>query len=159
MNLELYLGGSGGITGARPLAAGPAAPQPKSARSVRRGPTPAELESINHVVSRLNHYSGRSYRPDKRATQNFILPLLRDGYSEHDLCLVVWNEAYRLGRDPDYQRFIQPSTLFGPKKFEERLVAAKAEDAKVRRDTERAKQTGEGGVEWLKGVLEGGGGK
>lgn len=124
-----------GVQGEGSLAAGPAAAQPSSGR--KRGkskkpsdPTPAEQASLEVVIAKLNKATGREYSPDTKEHTARLLRLLRDGYSELDLRLVIWSKTAEWRDKPEMEPFLRPSTLFGPKNFAEYVVQARAEWAK-----------------------------
>ncbi len=84
-----------------------------------------------HVLNHLNQVSGSRYQKSKTSLEN-IRARLREGYSVHDLQLVIdlkhehWN-----GNDDQYQ-YMRPETLFGPKKFEGYLQSATRWESKGR---------------------------
>lgn len=83
------------------------------------------------VLTHLNQVSGSRYQKSKTSLEN-IRARLREGYSVHDLTLVIdlkhehWN-----GNDAQYQ-YMRPETLFGPKKFESYLQSATRWEGKGR---------------------------
>ncbi|MBY7248380.1 conserved phage C-terminal domain-containing protein [Enterobacter roggenkampii] len=83
------------------------------------------------VLTHLNQVSGSRYQKSKTSLEN-IRARLREGYSVHDLQLVIdlkhehWN-----GNDDQYQ-YMRPETLFGPKKFESYLQSATRWESKGR---------------------------
>ncbi|MCV2510178.1 conserved phage C-terminal domain-containing protein [Leclercia pneumoniae] len=83
------------------------------------------------VLTHLNQVSGSRYQKSKTSLEN-IRARLREGYSVHDLQLVIdlkhehWN-----GNDDQYQ-YMRPETLFGPKKFEGYLQSATRWESKGR---------------------------
>lgn len=127
-------GGAGGSS----LAAGPAASQPigrTRSKPKPSDPTADERIVIERVLGKLSTNSGRSYaavHSSGKLTGNgrMVLSLLRAGHTEDDLRLVVWECSVRWAKDEQWNRYLQPSTLFGPVKFDERLALAKGEWAK-----------------------------
>lgn len=83
------------------------------------------------VLTHLNQVSGSRYQKSKTSLEN-IRARLREGYSVHELQLVIdlkhehWN-----GNDQQYQ-YMRPETLFGPKKFEAYLQSATRWESKGR---------------------------
>ena len=83
------------------------------------------------VLTHLNQVSGSRYQKSQTSLEN-IRARLREGYSVHDLQLVIdlkhehWN-----GNDDQYQ-YMRPETLFGPKKFESYLQSATRWESKGR---------------------------
>ncbi len=96
-------------------------------------PDPEVLITDNaiRVLTHLNQVSGSRYQKSKTSLEN-IRARLREGYSVHELQLVIdlkhehWN-----GNDQQYQ-YMRPETLFGPKKFEAYLQSATRWESKGR---------------------------
>jgi uncharacterized phage protein (TIGR02220 family) len=99
--------------------------RPKLKRPAR-GPTPDELATVERVLGKLSERARRSYSPDTQAHAKLVLRLLRDGHSERDLRLVVWDRGNAWADDPKMDPYLRPSTLFGPQKFPEYLAEATA---------------------------------
>ncbi|QBX86412.1 conserved phage C-terminal domain-containing protein [Enterobacter roggenkampii] len=75
------------------------------------------------VLTHLNQVSGSRYQKSKTPLEN-IRARLREGYSVHDLQLVIdLKHEHWSGNDDQYQ-YMRPETLFGPKKFESYLQSA-----------------------------------
>jgi uncharacterized phage protein (TIGR02220 family) len=103
----------------------------RQARHRRKKPKPAdptadEKASVEAVLGKLSERSGRDYRPTTLIHARRIVRLLRDGYSELDLRMVVWDRANRWSDDERMNEYLRPSTLFGPEKFADYLAEAKA---------------------------------
>lgn len=96
-------------------------------------PTAEEFGIVERVIAKLNERSGREFEASSKETQRLIVRLLRDGRSEHDLRLVVWDRANEWADDPEKAEWLRPSTLFGPEKFSDRLAEAKAKWAAAER--------------------------
>jgi uncharacterized phage protein (TIGR02220 family) len=97
-------------------------------------PTPEQLAIVERVISRLNERSGRAFEASAKPTQRLIVRLLRDGYSEEDLRLVVWDRASEWAHDDEKAQWLRPTTLFGPEKFPDRVAEARAAWSKFQRE-------------------------
>ena len=83
------------------------------------------------VLTHLNQVSGSRYQKSKTSLEN-IRARLREGYSVHDLQLVIdLKHEHWSGNDDQYQ-YMRPETLFGPKKFESYLQSASRWESKGR---------------------------
>lgn len=83
------------------------------------------------VLTHLNQVSGSRYQKSKTSLEN-IRARLREGYSVHDLQLVIdLKHEHWIGNDDQYQ-YMRPETLFGPKKFESYLQSAARWESKGR---------------------------
>ncbi|WP_427034419.1 conserved phage C-terminal domain-containing protein [Enterobacter cloacae] len=83
------------------------------------------------VLTHLNQVSGSRYKKSKTSLEN-IRARLREGYSVHDLQLVIdLKHEHWSGNDDQYQ-YMRPETLFGPKKFESYLQSATRWESKGR---------------------------
>lgn len=83
------------------------------------------------VLTHLNKVSGSRYQKSKTSLEN-IRARLREGYSVHDLQLVIdLKHEHWSGNDDQYQ-YMRPETLFGPKKFESYLQSAARWESKGR---------------------------
>ncbi|HEE9789222.1 TPA: conserved phage C-terminal domain-containing protein [Enterobacter soli] len=83
------------------------------------------------VLTHLNQVSGSRYQKSKTSLEN-IRARLREGYSVHDLQLVIdLKHEHWSGNDDQYQ-YMRPETLFGPKKFESYLQSAARWESKGR---------------------------
>jgi uncharacterized phage protein (TIGR02220 family) len=88
------------------------------------GASPEERGVVERVLKRLSERAQRSYSPEAHA--KLLLRLLRDGHSEDDLRLVVWDRANEWAGDARMDYCVRPSTLFGPQGFAEKLAHARA---------------------------------
>jgi uncharacterized phage protein (TIGR02220 family) len=104
----------------------PAAPARGRSSRKPKAPTEAELGIVERVLGKLTERSGRTYDPKTAGHSQRILRLLHEGYTEDDLRVVVWDRGNAWADDPKFSQYLQPSTLFGPDKFAERLVLARA---------------------------------
>ena len=83
------------------------------------------------VLTHLNQVSGSRYQKSKTSLEN-IRARLREGYSVHELQLVIdLKHEHWKGNDDQYQ-YMRPETLFGPKKFEGYLQSATRWEGKGR---------------------------
>lgn len=83
------------------------------------------------VLTHLNQVSGSRYQKSKTSLEN-IRARLREGYSVHELQLVIdLKHEHWKGNDDQYQ-YMRPETLFGPKKFEGYLQSASRWEGKGR---------------------------
>ena len=74
------------------------------------------LEIINY----LNLKTNKNFKPNAKATQDFIKARLKDGYSIDDFKKVIDNKCYQwLGTEQE--QYLRPETLFRPSHFESYL--------------------------------------
>lgn len=103
--------------------------QPKRGRKPKpkaSDPTPDETPAVERVLAKLSDRAKRTYRPTTTAWAKLVVRLLRDGYTETQMRTVIWHQANEWESDPRMQKFLRPSTLFGPEKFPEYLAEAEA---------------------------------
>lgn len=108
---------------------GPAKPKRKS-----NGITPDERAAADRVLEKLRQRSGRDYRADVHVEA--VVARMRDGNTEYDCKLVVWDRANDWSGDEKMDQYLRPSTLFGRQKFPDYLAAARASHAEVQREKE-----------------------
>lgn len=110
------------------LAARPTASPPNGHRGRKKpkpaDPTPVERESAAKVLAKLNQRSGRLFASETHVRR--VVRLLRQGHSEQDLRLVVWDRANHWAADEKMAEYLRPVTLFGAEKFPDYLAEAKA---------------------------------
>lgn len=81
----------------------------------------------------LNKVTGRSFK-NIQSNQKLVAARLNAGYTKMDLKMVIdYKTAERKGTD--YEKYLQPSTLFRPSKFDEYLNQAKLAISKQRTKT------------------------
>ena len=100
----------------------------KEKRNVGTGkPSPNPLSStVERTIHRLNELSGKSYRPESKAVNQYLLARLKDGVAEDDVLAVVEDRWRRWGNHEKMREHFNPVTLFRPSKFEKYLTEAKA---------------------------------
>lgn len=98
---------------------------PKKRRKKPTEATEQEQGAAVTVLGKLSERSGREYRPTTSEHVKLIVALLRRGYSESELRLVVWDRSNRWSGDPKMDEYLRPATVFGPEKFADYLAAAK----------------------------------
>ena len=96
----------------------------------------------SEIIQYFNQKMGVRYRGSKNVLKN-IRARLREGVTLDEARLVIdykieeWSET-------DFEKYIQPSTLFRPSHFDEYLVAAKRWEARGRPKIRKRKQEGIG---------------
>jgi len=118
-------------TGGSPVGGVKGGSKPKAKRN---GITPDERAIAERVLAKLRERSGRDYRSDVHVEA--VVHRLRDGNSERDCKLVVWDRANRWAGDPKMDEYVRPATLFGRTKFADYLAEAKAAWDEVEREKE-----------------------
>lgn len=83
-------------------------------------------EAIKVVVEYLNNVTGSKYKLDTKTTTNNISGRLSDGHTISDMLMVIDHKAKEWLHDPRWAKFLRPSTLFQPEKFNGYLLAAKS---------------------------------
>ena len=72
------------------------------------------------IIDYLNFKTNKNYKPNSKATQDFIKARLKDGYSIDDFKKVIDNKCYQwLGTEQE--QYLRPETLFRPSHFESYL--------------------------------------
>lgn len=85
----------------------------------------AEAERITAgLIEFLNRRADRAFTVAKPYVQ-LVKGLVEKGYTDRDIRLVIWHAAKRWKGNPEMEEFLQPSTLFRPKKFHERWDQAR----------------------------------
>ena len=74
------------------------------------------LEIINY----LNLKTNKNFKPNAKATQDFIKARLKDGYSIDDFKKVIDNKCYQW-MGTEQEQYLRPETLFRPSHFESYL--------------------------------------
>jgi len=75
---------------------------------------------IKAVIDHLNKLNGTLYKSNAKSTVKIIEALLKEGYTEEDLKLVITKKVSTWKKDRDMAKYIRPETLFG-NKFESYL--------------------------------------
>lgn len=94
-------------------------------------PDPFSFTIIEKTIRRLNELSGKSYRPDSKVVNQYLLARLKDGATEADVMLVVEDRWRRWGQDEKMREHFNPTTLFRESNFERYLTEAKAGNGKA----------------------------
>ena len=72
------------------------------------------------IIDYLNFKTNKNFKPNAKATQDFIKARLKDGYSIDDFKKVIDNKCYQwLGTEQE--QYLRPETLFRPSHFESYL--------------------------------------
>lgn len=72
------------------------------------------------IIDYLNLKTNKNFKPNAKATQDFIKARLKDGYSIDDFKKVIDNKCYQwLGTEQE--QYLRPETLFRPSHFESYL--------------------------------------
>lgn len=101
----------------------------------------------SQVVSHLNEKAGTKYRAVSARTQKVINARLAEGYTLEDFVTVIDKKcAEWLGTD--WEKFLRPETLFGPK-FENYLNAGSGKEKSDGRAREGTAGTTDGCGSWL----------
>lgn len=82
--------------------------------------TPSET-----VISYLNKLTGSSFSPKREDTVSSISARLKEGFTVDDLLLVVEFKFAEWFKNEEMNQYLRPITLFGKKKFEGYVQAAK----------------------------------
>jgi len=88
--------------------------------------TPKEKSKHVKIIEKLNKLSCKSYKVDGKAAIALISGRFADGFTLEDFYHVIEVKCLDWKTDPQMQKYLRPSTLFAPKKFEEYLNQPKA---------------------------------
>ena len=78
------------------------------------------------ILGYLNQRTGRSYSTDTAAHMRLINGRINDGHGLEDFMLVIDSKVAEWGKDQKMSKYLRPSTLFLPGRFDEYLQAAKS---------------------------------
>lgn len=93
-----------------------------------RAPTAAEREIAERILRKLSERAKRRYTGD--AHVRLVVRLLRQGHTEREIKLVIWDRANEWQGDEKMDRYVRPKTLFAPSNFADYLPEAEAAYAK-----------------------------
>lgn len=82
-----------------------------------------DKENISIIVSYLNEKAGTNYKATTKNTQSSIKARLAEGFTVDDFKIVIDKMCAEWIGDEKMERFLRPSTLFSPSKFEGYLNA------------------------------------
>lgn len=93
--------------------------------SLRRNPmihsekasTPQTVETAMAVIQYLNDVTGKRFQPQATHNVKRVIKLLAQGFSLEDIKDVIRNKTNEWLGGP-YEKYLRPSTLFVPEKFE-----------------------------------------
>lgn len=69
----------------------------------------------DNVIRHLNDKTGSSFSPETVKTSKLIEKRLKEGYTEADLIKAIDIKCSHWMGDADMEKYLRPSTLFGPK--------------------------------------------
>lgn len=81
-------------------------------------------EAVARVIAKLNERTSVQYQANGKSTSALVLGLLKGGYTEADLRLVIWHRAELWLGDAKMSHCLRPSTLFRRSNFEQYLPEA-----------------------------------
>lgn len=87
------------------------------------------------IVNYFNEKAEKRYRTKNEDTKGLIAKLLKAGFTVEDFKTVIDNQVASWKGNPEWEKYLRPSTLFNSKKFENYLNN-KPGDKKQREDTE-----------------------
>lgn len=79
------------------------------------GKANAFSDFVEEVISYLNERTGKKFRTSSKQTRSFIHARVKEGYKLDDFKHVIDVKCEQWLRDPKMSKYLQPSTLFGPK--------------------------------------------
>lgn len=77
-----------------------------------------QVDIAHEIINYLNQKANKNYRATTPATKRLINGRLSDGYTLDDFKRVIDLKVSQWLNDPYWSKFLQPSTLFNPNKFE-----------------------------------------
>lgn len=83
-------------------------------------------DAVGRVIAKLNERTSVQYQASGKSTSALVLGLLKSGYTEADLRLVIWHRAELWLGDAKMSQCLRPSTLFRRSNFEQYLPEAVA---------------------------------
>ena len=72
---------------------------------------------IAEIIAYLNEKTGKNFFSNSRASAELIIARLREGHTAADFRRAIDNKVSRW-KGTDMERFLRPSTLFAPDKFD-----------------------------------------
>lgn len=102
------------------------------------------LEERQQIIDYLNDKAGKNFRYNARETIQFINRLLKEGYTITDFKKVVDNRITVWLVNPDFNVYLNPSTLFRPSNFEKYLndKSIDLKQAETNKDSNKKKHPG-----------------
>lgn len=77
--------------------------------------------NVVEIIDFLNEKANKNFRLAKKETRTLIKNLLQEGFTVDDFKQVINNQVIQWKDNPDWDKYLRPSTLFSPKKFENYL--------------------------------------
>ncbi len=82
---------------------------------------------VVQIIAHLNAKSNKQYRASSKATERLVKSRLREGYTLDDFKNVIDCKANDWVNDPQWHRYLRPSTLFSATNFENYLQESKTD--------------------------------
>lgn len=83
------------------------------------------------IINYLNEKTGKNFKYNSNATNNFIDARLNDGYTVEDFKEVIDNKVYEW-KETEQEQYLRPETLFRPSHFESYLNQGKVKKKKTK---------------------------
>ena len=93
-------------------------PRPEQAKKPQKAKESKADKEAGEVIDYLNIRTGSSYRATTEANIKPIRARLNDGFSVEDCKKVIDTKAGQWLNNPDMVKYLRPTTLFSPSKFE-----------------------------------------
>lgn len=80
-----------------------------------------ELNLVHEIINYLNNKAHKNFKSRSTATRKLINGRLKEGYTLEDFKRVIDVKTQQWLNNPEMNKYLQPSTLFSPSKFENYL--------------------------------------
>lgn len=79
------------------------------------------IDTIKQIIDNLNIITHKNFTTNNEFVNNWIIELLKEGYTLNDFIKVINIKNNEWGDSPDKRKFLRPGTLFNPNNFEKYL--------------------------------------
>lgn len=79
------------------------------------------IDTIKQIIDNLNNITHKNFTTNNEFVNNWIIELLKEGYTLNDFIKVINIKNNEWGDSPDKRKFLRPGTLFNPNNFEKYL--------------------------------------
>ena len=106
-------------------------PDPASSRNGKKSKNVKPEIPYLEIVGHLNELTGSEFLPYSKLTVNLINRWYSEGFTLEDFKTVIDAKVFQWNNEPEFKKYLRPSTLFGSK-FEEYLNEAKVKRSETK---------------------------
>jgi len=97
----------------------------KELKSIKKKNTVEQVLDVVSVIDYLNEQTNKQFKPTSKATERFVNARYREGYTLDDFKKVIDVKVKEWLNDPQWLKYLRPSTLFSATNFENYLEEAR----------------------------------